>query len=410
MNTFKIPADLIVRKAYTSRVEPFMRKPIVKVFTGQRRVGKSYIVYQIIRELLDEDPSAHIIYINKEDNRFDFIRNYNDLVRHVESEKLAGKTNHIFIDEIQDIVEFEKAVRSLILDKNNDIYITGSNARLLSGELATLLGGRTIEFKVYSLTYSEFLFFHKLEETTENLGKYFLYGGLPFLINLRLADDIVFEYLKNIYNTIVYRDVVMRHRLRSTWFLEQLIRYLADNTGSIFSAKSISDFLKSQKVMIPHNQVHTYSGYLTEAFLVHRVLRYDIAGKRFFETGEKYFFEDTGIRNAVIGYKPGDKAKILENVVHNELLFRGYEVTTGWKGTHETDFIAVRDNETIYIQVALALDSEAILAREFGNLLEIADNYPKLVITSDDQFRNSVKGVEQVNIRRFLTESLSKII
>lgn len=402
MNSFNVPPDLIIREVYTTRVEPFIRKPVVKVFTGQRRAGKSYILYQIMQRILNKDPAAHIIYINKEDIKFDFIRNYTDLFRYVESEKLDGQVNYIFIDEIQDIIEFEKTIRSLLLDSNNDIYITGSNAKLLSGELATLLGGRTIEFKVYSLTYSEFLIFHNLDDTDENLAKYYLFGGLPFLKNLELTEEIVFEYLRNIYSTIVYRDVVARHRLRNTIFLEQLIRYLSDNIGSLFSAKSISDFLKSQKVIIAPNQVQAYIGYLVEACLVHRVSRFDITGKRFFETGEKYYFEDIGVRNSVIGYKPGDRAKILENVVHNELLYRGYEVRTGWKGNHETDFIATRNNETIYIQVTLILDSETTIAREFGNLLEINDNYPKIVITADKQFRNSIQGVEHVNIRNFL--------
>lgn len=405
MNVFKIPEDIIIRESYTSRVEPFMRKQILKVFTGQRRVGKTYILYQIMQRIKNDDPTANIIYVNKEDNSFDFISNYNDLARHIEAEKVHGRKNYIFIDEIQDISEFEKAVRSLLLDTENDIYITGSNARLLSGELATLLGGRTMEFKVYSLSYTEFLLFHNLKNTDETLDKYFLYGGLPFLTNLNMTSEIVFEYLKNIYNTIVYRDVVMRHGIRSTYFLEQLIRYVAYNTGSLFSAKSISDFLKSQKVMIPHNQVQTFISYLTEAFLIHKILRYDIVGKHIFETSEKYYFEDTGIRNAIIGYKPDDKAKILENVVHNELIYRGYDVFTGWKGNHETDFIATKDNETIYIQVALVLDSDPTITREFGNLLEINDNYPKMVVTTDEEFRNTIKGVEHLNIRRFLTKA-----
>lgn len=403
MKPFRIPSDLKIRHIYSERVEPFIRKPIVKVFTGQRRVGKSYILYQIMDKIQTEDTGAHLIYINMEDNRFNFIRNYTDLIKYVESMKAAKKVNYIFIDEIQDIAGFENAVRSLLLDKKNDIYITGSNARLLSGELATVLGGRTLEFRVYSLSYSEFIHFHKIKETEGSLEKYFLYGGMPFLINLRMTDSIIFEYLRNIYNTIVFRDVVSRHNLRNTYFLEQLIRFIADNTGSLFSAKSISDFLRSQKVMIPHNQVRAYTGFLTDSFLVHKVLRYDITGKRLFETGEKYFFEDTGIRNAVIGYKPDDKGKLLENVVHNELLYRGYEVRTGSMGTRETDFVAIKDNETTYIQVALRLDNEKTVSREFGNLLEIEDNYPKLVITTDEQYRNTLKGVEHVNIRRFLT-------
>lgn len=406
MADFEIPSELIEREVYTGRVEPFIRKPLVKVFTGQRRVGKSYILYQIMSKLLKEDSGANIIYINKEDTRFDFIRNYDDLERYIESKKASRKINYIFIDEIQDISEFEKAVRSLLLDKKNDIYITGSNARLLSGELATLLGGRTIEFKVYSLSYREFLLFHRLKDDDESLRKYSLYGGLPFLINLKLEDGVIFEYLKNIYNTIVLRDVVYRHSLRNIYFLEQLIRFLADNTGSLFSAKSISDFLKSQKVMIPHNQVQSYTGYLSDAFLVHRVMRFDISGKRFFETGEKFYFENLGLRNSVVGHKPGDRAKIIENLVYNELLYRGYEVKTGWKGNREIDFIATKDNETNYIQATLTLDNDAAVAREFGNLLSIEDNYPKFVISTDTQYRNTLEGVEHINLRKFLVNGI----
>lgn len=402
MQLSNMPEGLIVRATYSKRVEPFIGKPIVKVFTGQRRVGKSYVLYQIMQKILNEDPKANVIYINKEDDRFDSIRNCSDLSGYIEKEMAANQTNYIFIDEIQEIVDFEKTIRSLQLNRKNDIYITGSNARLLSGELATLLGGRTIEFRVNSLSYSEFLLFHNLEDNDRNLEKYFLYGGMPFLVNLGLSDNIVFEYLRNIYTTIVFRDVIARHGLRNTYFLEQLIHYLADNTGSLFSSKSISDFLKSQKVKMSHNLVQDYTGYLTDAFIVQRVPRYDIAGRRLFETGEKYYFEDIGIRNTLAGYKPDDRGKILENVVHNELVFRGYEVRTGWKGKHETDFVATRDNETTYIQVAWTLGSEATVAREFGNLLEIKDNYPKIVITSDENFRNTVRGVEHVNIRKFL--------
>ncbi len=402
MIDFSIPGNIIERKIYTSRIEPFIRKHLIKVFTGQRRVGKSYMLFQVMEKIIKDDPAANIIYINNEDIRFDFIKTTSDLAAYIESKSVRKSINYIFIDEIQEIPGFEKTVRSLLLDDKNDIYITGSNARLLSGEFSTFLGGRTIEIRVYSLSYSEFLQFHKLKDSEENLETYFLYGGLPFLVNLTLKDEVVFEYLKNIYNTIIYRDVVSRYNLRNTHFLEQLIRFLADNTGSLFSSKSISDFLKSQKVMIPHNQVQLYTGYLNDAFLVNRVLRYDIRGKRIFETGEKYYFEDLGIRNAIIGYKPDDKAKIIENVVYNELLFREYEVSTGWKKDHETDFIATKHNEKLYIQVALTLDSDRTVNREFGNLLEIDDNYPKMVISADRQYRNTVEGVEHVNLRKFL--------
>ncbi len=406
MNAPDFPSDLIMREFYTDRIKPFIRKQIVKVFTGQRRVGKSFILYQIMNIITKQDPQANIIYVNKEDNRFDSIITYKDLIKFVESGQNNGKTNYIFIDEIQEISEFEKAVRSLLLDRKNDLYITGSNAQVFSSEIATLLGGRIVEFNIHSLSYSEFLLFHRIEDSNESLGKYFLLGGMPFLVNIGLDEKVASEYLKNLYTTIVYRDIVSRNRVRSTRFLEQLIHYLANTTGSLFSAKSISDYLKSQKIRIAHNQVQTFIGYMSDAYLVHRVQRFDIAGKRLFETGEKFYFEDLGIRNSITGYRPGDYGKILENAVHNELMYRGYTVCTGWKGSHETDFIASRDNETIYIQVAWKLDSEATVEREFGNLLEIDDNYPKMVVTADEQFKNTIKGVRHLNIRQFLTADI----
>lgn len=401
---FEIPDDIIERPLYSKKIEPFIRKHVIKVFTGQRRAGKSYLMYQIIKEILEEDKDASIIYINTEDYDFNFIKDAEDLIKYVKEKNVKKKRNYIFIDEIQGISGFEKAVRSLWLEKSTDIYITGSNARLLSGELSTMLAGRTIEINVHGLTYREFLQFHKMKDSDESFGKYALYGGLPFLINLQLTNEVVFEYLQNIYNTIIFRDVVSRYNLRNSYFLEQLVRFLADNTGSIFSSKSISDFLKSQKIMIPHNQVQAYTLYLRDAFIINRVQRFDIAGKRIFETGEKYYFEDTGIRNVIIGYKPGDRGKIIENIVFNELLARGYTVSTGWKKDHEIDFIATRNNEKSYYQVTLTLESRKTIEREFGNLLEIDDNYPKTVISTDSQYKNTIEGVRHKNLRTFLLE------
>ncbi len=402
MQRFKFPSHIIQRSTYTSRIEPFMNKPIAKVFTGQRRVGKSFMLFQIMKIVLKENPNANIIYINKEDIAFDDIKTAPDLNKYIIAHSSTKKINYIFIDEIQNINDFEKAIRSLLLDENNDIYITGSNAKLLSGELATLLAGRTIEFVIHSLSYVEFLTFHKLSDSDKNLLKYFKYGGLPYLINLNLTDDIVFEYLKNIYTTIVYRDVIARYNIRSTNFLERLIRFLADNIGSLFSAKRISDFLKSQHINIAHNQVQAFNDYLTNAFLIDKVQRYDVVGKRIFEVGEKYYFENCGIRNAVVGYKPGDNAKLLENIVYNHLLYKGYDVKIGWLDTQEIDFVATKNNETIYLQVTLHIENNRTIEREFGNLLKIKDNYPKMVIAMDEQFKNTYKGITYLPIRKFL--------
>lgn len=397
----KIPANIIKRPNYLDKIKPFIGKNLIKVLTGQRRVGKSYLLFQLTAFINKEDPEANIIYINKEDLKFDFIKNANDLNQYILSAISAGVKNYIFIDEIQDIDDFEKALRSLLLDENNDLYITGSNAKMLSGELATYLSGRYIEFNVYSLAYPEFLIFHRLEDTEENLNHYIKYGGLPYLINLPLSDQ-AFEYLKSVYATIIFRDVVGRYNLRNSNFLEKLVQFLADNIGSLFSAKKISDFLKSQKVNVAPNLIQQYAGYLTNAYILHEVNRYDMVGKRIFEIGSKFYFENTGIRNAIVGYNFRDAGKLLENLVYNHLLYLGYEVKVGILNTQEIDFIAERNGELLYIQVALKLDIEATIEREFGNLLKIPDNYPKLVISTDHFEGNTYQGVQHLHIRKFL--------
>lgn len=400
----KIPNNIQPRDQYMSRIEPFMRKSLIKVLTGQRRVGKSYLLFQLLAKIQREEPEASIIYINREDFDFEFMKTAKELYEYVQSQRKEGVRNYIFIDEIQDIAEFEKALRSLLLDETNDIYITGSNANLLSGELATFLGGRYIEFKVYSLSYPEFLQFHVLEDSIDSYDKYSRYGGLPYLVNLELNDEMVNEYLKSIYSTIVFRDVVARYNLRNTAFLEKLIQFLSENIGNLFSAKNISDYLKSQHATISVNQIQSYVSHLANAFLIHRVERFDLVGKRIFEIGEKYYFENMGIRNIVIGYRVTDRGKMLENLVYNHLLFKGYRVNVGINGVQEIDFVCTKNSEKLYVQVALRLDSEKTMEREFGNLLKIGDNYPKIVITEDEFSGNTYEGIGHYTIRRFLME------
>lgn len=400
----RIPNNIQQRDQYISRIEPFMRKSLIKVLTGQRRVGKSYLLFQLIKKIQSEDPEASIIYINREDFDFEFMQTAKELYEYVQSQRKEGVRNYIFVDEIQDIADFEKALRSLLLDETNDMYITGSNANLLSGELATFLSGRYIEFKVYSLSYPEFLQFHALPDSLESYDKFSRYGGLPYLTNLELNDEMVNEYLKSVYSTIVFRDVVSRYNLRNTVFLEKLIQFLSENIGSLFSAKNISDYLKSQRTAISVNQIQSYVSHLANAFLIHRVERFDLVGKRIFEIGEKYYFENMGIRNIVIGYRVTDKAKMLENLVYNHLLFRGYQVAVGINGVQEIDFVCTKSSERLYVQVALRLDSEKTIEREFGNLLKIADNFPKIVITEDEFSGNTYHGIGHYTIRRFLMD------
>ena len=403
----KFPGVMHRRDTYIQRIKPFMRTPIVKVMTGHRRVGKSYILFQLIELIRSEEKDANIIYINKEDIDFVDINSYKALHDYISKRLASDKKNYIFIDEIQEIEDFKFAIRSLALDDNNDIYITGSNSEMFSSDLANELGGRFVEFRIYSLSYLEFLSFMNLPNEDDSLEKYVHFGGLPYLIHLPMDEAVIMEYIRSVYSTIVLRDVVERKKIRNTTFLEQLIRFLANNVGSLFSSKSISDFLKSQNIKIAPNQVSDYADSLAEAFVVHKVGRYDIVGKKLFERGEKYFFENLGIRNAVVGYKPQDRSKRLENLVCNHLLFCGYEVKVGVLATEEVDFVCTRNGETLYVQVAAELSSPETITREFGNLLKIKDNYTKIVVSSERSFENSYEGVEHIYIRDFLSSTLT---
>ncbi|WP_445750203.1 ATP-binding protein [Polaribacter sp.] len=397
------PKYLITRQHYINKVLPFIGKNIIKVFTGQRRVGKSYLLFQLIQQINTEQKNATIIYINKEDLAFSEIKTANDLNDYVKKHQSKTGKTYVFIDEIQDIADFNSALRSLLLDETLDIYCTGSNANMLSQDIAGNLSGRFIEITVYSLSYTEFLVFHSLEDTQETLEKFLKFGGLPYLKHLPLEEIIAFEYLKNIYNTIVYRDIINRFAIRNVVFLEQLVLFLSSNIGSIFSIKKISDFLKSQKTNMPPNQVQLYVQHLSDAFLLHRVPRYDIVGKRLFEVGEKYYFENLGIRNALWGYRLEDRGKIIENVVYNQLLFLGYQVQVGVIGSHEVDFVASKGGEKWYLQVALTINDLKTIEREFGNLMRIKDNFRKTVITLDRYQGASYQGIEVLNLRSFLS-------
>jgi predicted AAA+ superfamily ATPase len=398
----KIPQNINRRMHYLNKVMPFMGKNIIKVFVGQRRVGKSYLLFQLMDYLKTHDNQGAIVYINKEDLAFSFLKTAEDLHDYVLKNKSGKGKTYVFIDEIQDIDRFEIALRSLLLHEDIDLYCTGSNANLLSGDISGYLSGRFIAIEVYSLSYVEFLDFHNLEDHPDTLELYLKYGGLPYLKHLPLEDAVVFEYLKNIYNTIVYRDIINRYAIRNTPFLEQLVLFLAGNIGSLFSSKKISDFLKSQHVNIAPNQVQTYIQYLENAFLLHKVTRYDIIGKRIFEINEKYYFENLGIRNGIWGYRLEDRGKIMENVVYNHLLFQGYKVQIGVIGSNEIDFIGEKDGEKIYIQVALSINDAKTLEREFGNLKNIPDNYTKMVITMDSFNGNTFEGIKAIDLRTFL--------
>ena len=394
--------NVIIREKYLRKIVPFINKQLIKVLTGQRRVGKSYILKQTVQYIKQLDNAACIIYIDKEDMSFAPIKSAIELNDYVKANTRQGVKNYIFIDEIQEIDKFEIALRSLLLDTNYDIYCTGSNANMLSSEISTYLSGRYIEIEINSLSFSEFLQFHKLEKNDDSLKLYLRYGGLPYLKHLELKDEIVFDYLKGVYNTILYRDIIKRYGLRNSVFLENLTCFLADNMGQLFSAKNISDYLKSQKTKVAVSQVIDYLSYLTGSYMVHNVKRMDISGKKIFEIGEKYYFEDIGLRNAFWEYRPDDIGKIMENIVYKQLVYEDYEIKTGQLGNNEIDFVCKKNGEYLYVQVCYLLHSQPTIAREFGNLEKINDNYSKIVVSMDDFQGNSRNGIQHIRLIDFL--------
>ncbi len=390
------------RLYYLNKIRPFMDSDLIKVIVGQRRVGKSYILFQIIDEIKANNEKCNIIYINKEENEFDDVVDYRSLIRHVEGQIKKSSKNYLFIDEIQEIDQFEKALRHLSSKKIADIYCTGSNAKLLSSEIATGLSGRYIEIPIHPLSYQEFLKFHHLKIGEESLLQYIRYGGLPYLVNLELNDEVVYGYLQSVYNTIVLKDVVARFNIRSINFLNRLIEYISDNIGSLVSAKKISDFLKSQKIQTTPNKILDYLSYLCSSFIIREVNRRDIKGKKIFEVNEKYYFEDLGIRNALFGYRAQDVGKMLENLVYSHLLRLGFKINVGQIEGREIDFVAEKGGKKIYIQVAYLISDKNVEEREFGNLLRINDNYPKIVVSMDKMISGDFQGVKHYHIIDFL--------
>jgi Predicted ATPase (AAA+ superfamily) len=402
-----LPAYL-PRPDYIKKIEPFIGKGLIKVLTGQRRVGKSYILYQLMDEILKRSSKAEIIYINKEFHEFRSLRDGDELYDYVASKLKEDAPNALFIDEIQEIRGFEHALRSLLAEGRCDIYCTGSNADLLSGELATLLAGRHVEVEIHPLSYGEFLRFHNLESSQESLGRYLRFGGLPYLSAIGLEEAVAFEYLENVYASILLRDVVAREKIRNVDFLETLLEYVSDNVGNLFSANNISKYLKSQRIAMPVPTILSYLAALQRAFIVRKARRADLKGMKLFEVGEKYYFEDLGLRNAARGRtSPLEQGKLVENAVYLRLVESGYDVKVGWLDGLEIDFVAEKAGRRLYVQAAYLISDDATEAREFGNLEKIDDNYPKYVVSMDETLgRVDVRGIRQMSLREFLLADL----
>jgi len=401
-------SDIIIpRVKYQNDILKFKDKNIIKVITGQRRTGKSCLLMLLQNNFKRADKNINIIYINKELYKYDFIRNYSALVENVRKNLKSKVKNYLFIDEIQEIDKFEKALIDFFNIKNLDIYISGSNARMLSGELATFISGRYIEFKLNPLSFIEFLEFHNLGNNEDSLYLYLRYGGMPYLKNLNLEDEIVFPYLKSIFDTIILKDVVARFNIRNIEFLLRLVDYITENTGNLISAKKISDYLKSQKINMPPNTIINYLHYLTGTYFLNKVPRFDIKGKKIFEINDKFYFTDIGLRNCITGYRQTDIPGIIENAVYTHLKFLGYDIKIGYLNSKEIDFVGMKENNRVYVQACYLLDSKKVIAREFNNLLEVNDNYDKFVVSLDRGAGGNIKGVKHLHLKDFL--SLEKL-
>ena len=395
---------ILERLGYSNRIERMFGRGMMIALTGQRRVGKSCVMRRIYNHIAENEEN-HVIYIDKEKTSFDMIANYQDLETYVAANIVEGKENYLFIDEVQEISDFEKALLSIQSDDTCQIMITGSNAKMLSGELATRLRGRYIAYRIRGLCYEEFLTFHELKDDDASLNLYLQYGGLPQLRSLGLENtDLVEDYLDNVYNTIVLRDIIERENIRNIPLLRTLLKFVSDNIGKQFSATSIVKFLKSQNTETSAKMILTYLEYLSNAFIIDRVNRYDIHGKRLFELGDKFYLEDLGIRNYIIGgNRRFDIEKVMENAVYIHLCRMGYKVYVGQMYKAEIDFVAEKADSVAYVQVTYLLASEETVEREFGNLKLIKDSHPKYVISMDRLYsQTNIDGIKHIHLRDFL--------
>lgn len=400
---------MIERELYLKRIRPFIDTDMVKVMTGMRRSGKSIMLELIKGELLKRGVKpCQFVSLNFEDMRYIPLLTaaalYNELIRQAQS--FSGKA-YFFLDEIQEVKDWEKCVNSLRVAIDCDIYITGSNSKLLSGELSTYLAGRYIEFEIFPFSFVEFVKLYRLSvpkaDNADCFKAYLSFGGMPYLSNVNWQKDACNQYLHDLFSSVVIKDIVKRGNIRDVDLLERIVFYALEHVGMTFSAASIVKFLKSEQRKVSAETVINYLHYCCEAFLFHRIKREDLQGKQLLSINEKYYVADHGIRQAMFGKDMRDINQILENIVCMELLRRGFTVTVGKIGAKEIDFAATKDGKKIYVQVAYLLASAETIDREFGVLLEVADNFPKYVV-SLDEFDMSRDGVIHKNLRDFLLE------
>ena len=394
--------DTIFTRSYHSEILGLLGKGAVVVLTGHRRAGKSCVLERLAGTLSEK---GTVIYLDMENPDYADIRSWESLNDYIKRHLSSEGRNFILIDEVQEIAAFERVLRYYIKQDGIDIIVTGSNAQMLSSEIATMFAGRYFRVHIQSLNYEEHLVFNRLDDSDTALNSYLQWGGLPFLHQIAMEDVRTRrDYLSSIYDTIFVKDIVTRHKVRNVTVLDNLARFVADNSGKLFSPNSIARYLKGNATSIAANTVGEYMDYFCEAYLIDRVRRYDIRGKRIFEQQEKYYFEDIGIRNMLCADKRSiDLEKVLENMVYLQLKRDGYDVYVGQLDGKEIDFVARRGSDTVYYQVALSIAAEETYNREFGNLKLISDNYPKFVVTLDPAASLiSDAGIQALSLRDFL--------
>lgn len=403
--------EILTRKHYADIVDSWIGKGNIIALVGSRRVGKSYVLKDFVQRHMDET-DVNIIFIDKEKKAFKDIKTKDDLDNWIEARFIPGKHNFILIDEVQEIEHFEESICNWYSEDNTDVIITGSNSKMLSGELATLISGRHVEVRIHPLTYSEFLEFHNLPDSDESLMIYLTYGGLPGLRKVGLdSDEQVWAYLTSVFNTIMLKDIIERHDIRNIPFLNNLIAFYADTTGKLTSANSIAKYMKSQHENVSANLVLLYRGFYAEAYLLDIVPRYDIHGKKIFESNEKIYWDDLGLRNLKAeGGMDSYIEKVIENAIYKHLRFLGYEVKVGVLNAGEVDFVCTKPGKTVYIQASYIIAEESTRKREFGPLEKIRDNHPKFVISATPLLNTrDENGITHLSLRKFLKEGIPSV-
>lgn len=403
---------MIQRDLYMNQIEPFIRKPFIKVLTGIRRSGKSVILRLLKKKLMERGVEEdHIVYINFESFEWMDIHEAKSLYTYIRSQIKDKDTYYILLDEIQEVNEWEKAVNGFLVDFNTDIYVTGSNSKLLSSELATYLAGRTVSFTIMPLSFNEYFQFHHLSPDDEMINKkdefikYLRSGGFPAIHTSNYPYESIYKIVYDIYSSVILRDTIQRNNIRNVDLLERVVKFVFDNIGNKLNAKNIADYFKSQQRKADLNTIYNYLNALEDAFIIQRVPRYDVKGKEVLQTNEKYFVSDLSLIYAVMGYKDRMIAGMLENLVYIELKRRGYQVFVGKQEEKEIDFIAIRREEKIYLQVTYQLSSPTTIEREFAPLLAVNDHYPKYVISMDEFFQENIEGIKHCHIADFLLDN-----